>query len=416
MKLNNFSDFTRVAIIDDNAQEGEAIRKALLTKGIASAFFDVSSTSTQPNGPYKNIRLVFLDLELLGCSAASGIGSRASVALAKLSKVVDTYGCYVLVIWSNNTTKPIAKEFKKQLHRTKKVAKPIKEILLDKADCQNINGTFNISKINYLINSKLSDIPAFTVFSEGERIFQNASGSIIAGLISKKRDNDSLSKIINSLSKIGEKPNKKANIPNKALANVSDLLKSSIIREVDKHNFGNLSSKLGASELNEEDSARLNYTLIFSPNKEKGSGAIYFTKMKNKKIIREIFNSFNNNQLQTLSAYRFMKTFYVDVTPLCGSAQENGHQYFLEGVLHPMYKEICNGKELKVDQNYCYMLKDKFLYKKKIFRISFNIKSYTTNNSLVDSLGIYEKLYPHIVIDIQHKIASYISRPGHALL
>ncbi|MDP9211492.1 MAG: hypothetical protein M3N27_05825, partial [Thermoproteota archaeon] len=105
MKLNNLSDFTRIVIIDDVAKEGEAIRKALLTKGISSAFFCVSSSAEEPNGPYKNIRLVFLDLELLGSSAASGAESRAVVALAKLAKIVDVSSHYVLVVWSSNTTK-----------------------------------------------------------------------------------------------------------------------------------------------------------------------------------------------------------------------------------------------------------------------------------------------------------------------
>ncbi len=412
MKLNNLSDFTRIVIIDDVAKEGEAIRKALLTKGISSAFFCVSSSAEEPNGPYKNIRLVFLDLELLGSSAASGAESRAVVALAKLAKIVDVSSHYVLVVWSSNTTKPIANEFKKQLHRAKNVANPIKEIYVDKSNCKTRDGEFSLSKINAAINTGLSNIPAFTVFSEGERIFQNAVGLLTTSIV-KGKDNDNLARTIYSLAHMSEKPKSKSKIPNSALTNINGLLESAIEKEVASHSFGNLHLKLGKQGLSEEDAASLNTTLIFTPDRKKGSGAIYFIR-KNKRMIETILD---NNPMP--KAFKLIKCFYLDVTPLCGSAQENGNNYFIEGVIHPTYRGVKGpqkGSLLKAGNIYGYTFKDNFMHKNNISKISFNLKSYSTNSKLVDSLEVGEKLRHHIVMDIQHKIASYISRPGHALL
>jgi hypothetical protein len=408
MKLNDYSDFTKVVIIDDDYNEGNEVRKALLGVGISSAFFHISSSQPEPKGPYKNVRLVFLDLDLEHLGVQGNPTQGASITLATLSKVVDKSSHYVLVLWSAKTTKQIAKEFRRQLRRTSSVANPIKIISLGKNTCKNPSGSYNLAKIKRGINLGLESLPAFSVFSEGERIFCNAIAKAMVG-ISKRRSDQTLSKVINSLAKTSV-PRPREKVANSALINFNGLIEDSIAREVLAHDFGDLHTKFDEEELNERQCAELNHHLIFSPDKISGSGQIVFLR-KNKQFIKDVFD----NEMVCL-AYKFMKCFVVEVTPICGSAQSNGHRYVLHGVIHPHRRGVRNGGEIQAPKTYGYTFKDSFIYGGKICRMSFNLKSYNTDTTDLDAGIINEKLRAHIVMDIQHKIASYISRPGHSLL
>ncbi len=409
MKLNDYSDFTKVVIIDDDYNEGNEVRKALLGAGISSAFFHISSSQPEPKGPYKNVRLVFLDLDLDHLGVQENPTQGASITLATLSRVVDKSSHYVLVLWSAKTTRPIAREFKRQLKRTKTVANPIKIISLGKNTCKNTSGSYNLSKIKKGINSGLESLPAFSVFSEGERIFGNAIAKTMVS-ISKRRSDQTLSKVINSLAKASA-PRPRELVANSALLNFNGLIEDSIAREVLAHDFGDLHSKLNEEELNPRQCAELNYHLIFSPDKVSDSGQIIFLR-KNKKFIKDVFGDEMNCE-----AYKSMRCFVVEVTPICGSAQSNGLRYVIQGVIHPQFRKVRTSKdEIRATNVSGYTFKDSFIYSGKICRMSFNLRSYSTDIKDVDSGVVSEKLRAHIVMDIQHKIASYISRPGHSLL
>lgn len=412
MKLNNLKDFTRVVIIDDNFDEGNAIREMLLREGVSSAFFHIATGHPNPNGPYKNTRLVFLDLNLLhlGTTAFSA-KQGAALALANLAKVVDKDSRYVLILWSNNTTKLIAKEFRGQLYRTPEIANPIKMIPLQKTKCKNISGSFSLIKLTKAIESALSKLPAYSVFSEGERVFSNAiSGTITS--ISRRKSDLSLQKVVNSLAQTGTIVPKES-VPETALLNFTGLLDDSIAKEIGDHDFGDLHSKLGNEDLDDSERAKLNSLLIFTPDKSLGSGAIYFIR-KQRTLVEDLLSS--SDQPIDWSAYGFMRCFLMDVTPLCGDAHSNGLRYFIFGIIHPKLRQVRSGKEINANRDFGYTFRKSFNHRGKVCNMSFNLKTYSNDCGELNLETVSEKVRPHIVMDVQHKVAAYVSRPGHALL
>ena len=198
MNLDNLKDFSRVVIIDDNSVEGLAIQNALAEKGISSVFYliDDAIGSNLPSVPLNNVRLIFLDLDF---ASTLNDRSKASVALANLSKIISPNSIYVLILWSSHTTEPLAAEFIRQLKRAP-ICKPfVSPIPLEKSVCKNPTGDFNFDIIQEKIKTAFSRIPAFEVFSEGERLAMNAIGNVISDVVGRK-NNKKLCNTIHSLS------------------------------------------------------------------------------------------------------------------------------------------------------------------------------------------------------------------------
>ena len=96
-------------------------------------------------------------------------------------------------------------------------------------------------------------------------------------------------------------------------------------------NFSDLT--IGDGNLSEQEKNKLNNKLLFSPDIGTGSGAIYpirRTKKNIENIIEDLFCQKREKLDEDDANFcaRKMVFVYVDVTPLCGSAQKKGKQYF----------------------------------------------------------------------------------------
>ena len=93
--------------------------------------------------------------------------------------------------------------------------------------------------------------------------------------------------------------------------------------------------------------------------------------------------------------------------------QKNAFNYFIYGLLVP--RGVETGKGYYV----CDLLNNYFQYNGDPVKLVLNLKTSFTFCGDGDTLSQNEilfKLRDSIVIDIQHKIAGYNSRPGHILL
>ena len=417
MKLNDFPDFVRVVIVDDNKDEGLHIKPALERKQIPSVFYFIQSNSDLPTKPHENVRLVFFDLVFK--DAGPSPEQRATNALRKLSKIIGKRSFYILVLWSSHTTEPVANFFKEYLERQDTFSKPYKLLLLQKSAVQKA-GKYNANKIISKINNGLKDIPALRVFLEWEQLATNSISDVSKEIASQKKQAD-LSKTVNSLAEAYAGKGGIKEIPRNALLAFNEVFKDSISKGIVSHSFGNLYQKIDKGELGSKEKARLNTSLIFTPDTTIGPGAVFRIHQKGKEkenFISEILNHTKEGIGEDI--YNKIIPIAVEVTPLCNFAQRNSkHSYFLNGILHPTFYRKTKGKkkDIRIKEGYCYKLEKNYLDEKTsmVFSISFNLKLFHSG-CLSNYVFMDKKLRENLVIDLQHKISAYISRPVHVLL
>ncbi|HTY11486.1 MAG TPA: hypothetical protein VMF88_10480 [Bacteroidota bacterium] len=422
MKLNNFSDFARVVIIDDSQEEGLAIKGALESIQIPSLFYHATSNKSLPQKTIKNIRLVFLDL-IFSDSGGRTDPQNAGNAISKLSTVIGKTGFYILVIWSSHTTEGVATTFQAQLERQSDFAKPYKLLTLQKTDFRTPSGKFKIKAIIREINEQLASSPSLRVFADWESLTTNSISDIAGNIVGQKTHQD-LSRTINSLSEAYAGKGKPKDIPQNALLAFNEVFKGVVSEGIISNDFGSLYRKIETGKLSDPEKAKLNTYLIFTPDTNIGPGSIF--KIKQSQAVKKKFIGAILDQDQTTlgAAYAKIIPIAVEITPLCNAAQKNAkHSYFLNGIIHPeFYPPNGNGNMKKISVNrdkkpHCYMLEKSFwdITQGETFRLSFNLKLFHSSISKqYTSMG--KKLRDNFVIDLQHQVAGYISRPGHVLL
>lgn len=420
MKLSNFADLARVVIIDDREDEGNGIKLALETIKIPSLFYRITSNRSLDDKLCKNIRLVFLDL-IFSDSRSTNAAQNAGNAISKLSRVVDKNGFYVLVIWSSHTTEDVATAFRTQMDRQTDFAKPYAILALQKSDFRTTTGKFRIKSIISKINEQLSLLPSLQVFSDWERLATN-SISNIAGSIAGRKSHDDLSKTINSLSEAYAGKGKPKDIPQNALMAFNGIFSGAVSQQIMSNGFGNLYKKIGTGTLDDPERAKLNTVLMFTPDTHIGPGSIFKIKGLGKSKKKFISAILDQDETTLGAAYGKIIPIAIEVTPLCNAAQKNAkHTYFLNGLLHPeFYPNTTGQKEITINKNkkpHCYTLEKSFWDNDngETFRLSFNLKLF--HSTLSDKyVSMDKKIRDNLVIDLQHQISGYISRPGHVLL
>lgn len=419
MKLSNFSDFARVVIIDDREDEGNGIKEALETIQIPSLFYHVTSNRSLEDKLCKNIRLVFLDL-IFSDSKSSNAAQNAGNAISKLSKVVGQTGFYILVMWSSHTTEDVATAFQTQMARQTDFAKPYTILALQKTDFKTTTGKYKIKSIIKKINEQLTLSPSLQVFSDWERLTTN-SISDLAGSIAGQKTHDELSKTINSLSEAYAGKGKLKDTPHNALMAFNEIFRGLVSQQIVSNGFGNLYKKIGTGTLNDSERAKLNTVLMFTPDTNIGPGSIFKIKGLGKNKKKFISAILDQDEAALGTAYGKIIPIAIEVTPLCNAAQGNSqHAYFLNGLMHPKsYPHGTGTKEIKIKGRspHCYTLEKGFWDNNanESFTLSFNLKLF--HSALSDKyVSMDKKIRDNLVIDLQHQISGYISRPGHVLL
>jgi len=419
MKLSSFSDFTRVVIVDDNQNEGNGIKGALEAIHIPGIFHHVANNRSLDDKVCKNVRLVFLDL-MFSDSLSNNPAQNAGNAISKLSRVVDKTGFYILVIWSSHTTEPVADAFREHLERQTDFAKPYKTLALQKTDYITTRNQWRGNAIIRDIDQQLSEIPSLRVFLDWEGLVTD-SVTEISEKVTKQRSHDDLSKAINSLAEAYAGKGKAKDKPQDALMAFNEVFRGVVSQKVISKDFGRLYTKINGGTLTDEEKAKLNTELIFTPDINLGPGSIFKIKqtvLQKKNFTADLINS----NAPIGDAYDISTPIAIEITSLCNAAQKNAtHAYFLNGLLHPTkYTTTGNTKKpfpLKGKGDYCYSLGKSFWsdeYNQE-FTFSFNLKLFHTTLSK-KYISLNKKFRDNLVIDLQHKISGYISRPGHVLL
>ena len=424
MNLNELAEFNRIIIIDDNQKEGESIREALSTERVPSLFIHYKNERVLPSEPFPNVRLVFLDLDML-----PGVATRrpkARHALKVLSQIVGSHSFYVLIIWSMHVGDRLERDFKeiindKQFTYMRPIVDPIPLI-------KPVEKKFPIDRIKESIAEYLAKIPNFGLLMQWEATVEKSKSRFINGIFAN--DNQyAISQKLHALAESYAGKEYENNVAQYALLALSEALRGSINTGVVSKDYSsyNLNIDSGISPLAELHVAKLNSELMLNPELTPGPGCVYLAE---ESIATKYFEKLLKEKNK--EGCRCIK---VDVTPLCDSAQKkNVFTYFIYGILVP------RGQIKVKSEGYIFGLHNYyFLHEGKSVNLILNLMTLETipktddgamrgkkrgGNSCAGAATqcvthINEPLFrlkDSIVVDIQHRIAGHNSRPGHILL
>ncbi len=166
----------KVVVFDDEYDEVKGLLKALSKQGIPYNYYQDETGEDLPEEPIKNVRLVFLDLQLITGQSMSNHAIISSIG-ARLGKVIEPSNNYILVYWSTKETKykdTIDAAFEDRL----KDYKPIIKISLNKIEARK-KGDEVVNYIIQEIQNKSEDFSLFKVFSLWENLVNNSAGKLV---------------------------------------------------------------------------------------------------------------------------------------------------------------------------------------------------------------------------------------------
>jgi hypothetical protein len=186
----------KVAVFDDKYNDVKNLLGALSKNAVPYFYFQDEGGEDLPEKPISNIRLVFLDLELVTDGSANPQNIISSIG-GRLSKVLEQNSNYVLVYWSTKQQlygEIIDNAFENGLSNYK----PILKISLNKVEAlRDVNNT--IEYIIKEITKKANDFQVLKVFSFWENLVNDSAGNLVNGFtnfISKDSQWDETAKYI----------------------------------------------------------------------------------------------------------------------------------------------------------------------------------------------------------------------------
>lgn len=169
----------KVVVFDDKYEEVKELLKALSKQKIPYLYYQAEDGEDLPDSPVENIRLVFLDLELVVDSRATE-QNIISPIYARLSKVLEPNSNYILVYWSTKEDK-YGDAIKDSFNNGLKDYKPIISLSLDKIATKKVENPIQFIIDN--IKENADDFKVLKVFSFWENLVNNSSGNLINNLV-----------------------------------------------------------------------------------------------------------------------------------------------------------------------------------------------------------------------------------------
>jgi len=427
MDLREISDFNRVVIIDNDIGDGSGLQRALQKEMIASVFLHVNGLDGLPSKPFPNINLVFLDLDLI--NSVSNNRDKASRAIACLSKVVRPNSFYVLVIWSSHTTTELESDFREILENNNELMPCVNPIALAKLDCKDAKGNYSVRKINSRIRKRFNNLKAQSLFFKWEAIVAERMTSFINDVTKLDSQRD-LSKKLHALADAYAGNDYKEDVAGNALFTLNGALKGSLDGAVAQNDLKVYNKRInkGVGSLGIEQKSLINSKLMIDPDIKLGPGCVYeclkckFGHLTNIKYREDVIK------------------VVINLTPICDAAQKkNQLNYYIHAALVPS-RALSTIKSA----GYVYIFQNQFQYNNKAYYIVVNLKSLegiikrknpgkdervVMKNECGEEVAVFcgalhmdsvenvlFKLRDPVVLDLQQKSSSHMSRFGHAYL
>ncbi len=450
----------RVVIIDDKFEEALPLIRILSKDRVSVTFFS-GREEELPLEPFRDIRIVFMDLVLEGVDIRNEKIIKSTI-IGVVKKIVSKEnGPFILVIWTKHS------------ELTEKIQETLKEegyyilvVDLEKHEFfewENEKWLFKESKIEELhkeIEVRLNRIDIFKVFIGWENLAHNAA-SITVDEVSKLAEyndqwNEEIKKIFYNLAKAwaGKKINEledKEKIRS-ALYTFHQIFSDIFEKELQQMNLENVTLEDG--DIDNLTKGKINSQILLdkSSNNNIYPGNIYNLEdfpslkemIKKESVIKDTINweslknIYNKNYKDSnISKNKFNQEFvkvatqkaklvYLEVTPICDFIQSKmTFNRLVLGVIYPfqlMFTINDNKIELEILDKRESLIKQRteFLYITPLFEyqngfyfIAFDLRYFTSipPDLIKDKSPIF-RLRKELLSDIQIKLSSHINRTG----
>lgn len=416
----------KIVVIDDEMEEAMPLIEALSRKGYSVNYFS-GDDSKLPAEPSADVRVVFLDIELVGTKATDP-KSMTSKAASVLERLVAKETKYILVAWTKHSD--VIDSLTEYL-KTANICPIIDVIDLDKSDCftEDKHGKdFDVAFIERKIDEKLQDLGMFKFFIIWENLVSKSSSKIFNDFTSLLPNGTSwdeeMSKIMYDLAKSysGEQlvTTDLNAIAKSGLLTFNNIFTETLERAIKESDFSSSGLRNTGGGIAEEIKAEINSRLLFfSTIGEVRPGNIYRRNIS-KVDLSSALKEYVQQGKEGLFIAEGVIPILIEMSPACDYSQNKWETHrLLEGILCPVGSSEDVKKQLekqaKTGDN-LYPNKPPYLFFKwngHIYRLVFNRRRLISLD-----IGKLEKLTPLFTInmsylaDIQHSIASHVSRPG----
>lgn len=171
----------KILVIDDNPEHGEAISKAVWQNGWPVLFIHYKPATIQSYGKYHGVRVVFLDIDLLGAGSSGSEASLFAPAVSVLSKLLDNEnGPYSLITWSTYDNKAE----RLYAHLQERLPEEIRPVSLDRMDKSILHGdlTGSALTIKESVESNIQRHTSLLRLVQWEGLVQSCSSEVVAKL------------------------------------------------------------------------------------------------------------------------------------------------------------------------------------------------------------------------------------------
>ena len=413
----------RVVIVDDEFREALPLIRTLSQRRVAVTFFR-GRLEDLPSEPFKDVRIVFLDIVLEGLEGADD-KTKISTLMNVVKKIISKEnGPFVLAIWTKHL------ELKDKLQNALKeeefytlTVNLEKDTFFEKKEGSD-EWTFKEDKkdkLQRIIEEKIRAIDIFKVFINWENLIHDAS-SMTVNEISKFSEfddhwNDKMKRIFFSFAKaqagrLIENMEDREKITS-ALYTFNQIFSDIFERDIQQFIIEGISLEDG--DIGEEVKVKINSRILIdtAPRNELYPGNVYKDQNADVTFIKEILNENREDVLGSIAENSI--SIFVEVTPICDFVQRKAKMNrVIKGVLIPDSAGTNTGIWRKIKKHALFLYVSPAIhYKGKDYRMILDFRYFTSvKTDELKSTDVLFRIRKELLSDIQIKLSSHINRTG----
>lgn len=425
----------RIAIVDDSVKQALPLMRVLAKNNIPYTYYQGNNFECLPESPENDIRILFLDLNLLEGRNQTPKDVR-SILVPVLKRLLSPENYpYVLILWSRQEqeyTDTIKDIFDQDLKdRAPIVIKPYVKSEFFPDFAEEEDETKDEQIILDELKKILAELPAYSYLLQWENQVHNSAdetiGDIFRDFHSCENWKENANCILEMLAKSYlEQSYENVTLETKTKASLlllNDVLYDCLENGINNNLFGcteELTHNISDKEA-DTIACKINHRLLLSNNiddiKQPGCVFKYFSSKKYKAHFEEILkDSCNCSDEEKKNMIETMIPCEVVVTPACDYAQKKSKtNRLVQGFLIESKHVIGKKKKIKNIDNRtdAIYISPVFEHKNKHYVLVLNFRYFVT-----DEMATEKKNYPlfrlrgSMLAEIQSKLARHISRQG----
>lgn len=394
----------KVVVVDDNINEALPLISVLSKQGVPVHYFD-GEYDNLPENPIHGARIIFLDIELN--TGGQDNKSKAAKVINVITKLVGpSPNPYVIIAWTKHP------EVVELIEKGLSEAKPILILTIEKYQCKDDEGNFELEKIKEVIEAKLDNFGCFHLFISWENSATHSASNTVNNAFSffpldDEWDNK-MQNVIYNLAKAYSGKQLAEDFVLSSLMTFNSVFLDTLERNIQKNiqdftKVGTLKFE-DKSRLDASIMAKINSTILLSPVDDISvvPGNIYFSSniiIDSKDIFGAKYEGTHQNVL-------------IEVSPTCDYAQQ---KWRLSRVLPGL---LCTNSEVSKIIKTDYIIKTPLLnINNGEYHFVFDLRLLDTMEfAELEKLTLVSRLRHMLLVDIQSCVAKHVSRPGYLSL